>query len=105
PAVAVQVGLPGRRRARRRGNQPRRAPGRALAGRGTRPWGRPLVRRVRDPRLEDPALLHLPRPRLRRPRHRPLSLAGRRRSPGMSPEPPEPPGVLTYAALPRRVVF
>ncbi len=30
---------------------------------------------LRGPRLEDPALLHLSRPRLRRPRHRPLPLA------------------------------
>ena len=37
--------------------------------------GRPLVRRVRDPRLEDPALLHLPRPRLRRKGHGPLPVA------------------------------
>ena len=44
------------------------------AGRA-RVGGRPLVRRVRDPRLEDPALLHLSRSRLCRQGHRPLSLA------------------------------
>ena len=38
---------------------------------------RPLVRRVRGPRLADPALLHLSRPRLRRPRHHPLPMARR----------------------------
>ncbi len=37
--------------------------------------GRPLVRRVRDPRLADSALLHLSRPRLRRQGHGPLSVA------------------------------
>ena len=44
---------------------------RARVGRG------PLVRRVRDPRLADPALLHLPRPRLRGQGHRALSVASR----------------------------
>ena len=38
-----------------RGHQPRRAPGRPVAGRRARVGRRPLVRRVRDPRLEDPA--------------------------------------------------
>ena len=37
----------------------------AVAGRRPRLGGRALVRRVRDPRLPDPAGLHLPRPRLR----------------------------------------
>ncbi len=36
---------------------------------------RPVVRRLRDPRLSDPAVLHLPGPRLRRTRHRTVSLA------------------------------
>ena len=35
----------------------------------------PPVRRLRGPRLPHPALLHLPRPRLCGPRHRPLSVA------------------------------
>ena len=39
----------------------------------------PLVRRVRSARLPDPALLHLPRSRLRRPGHGALSLAVGRR--------------------------
>ena len=43
---------------------------------GVEEWkGRSLVRRVRGPRLADPALLHLSRPRLRRRGHRPLPLA------------------------------
>jgi hypothetical protein len=42
---------------------------------GPRVGGRPLVRRLRDPRLEDPALLHLPGPRLRRQGHRTVPLA------------------------------
>src|SRR5262245_7411243 len=37
--------------------------------------GGALVRRVRDPRLEDPPLLHLPRPGLCREGHRPLPVA------------------------------
>src|SRR6266581_204759 len=36
---------------------------------------RPVVRRLRDPRLPDPAVLHLPGPRLRRTRHSTVSLA------------------------------
>ena len=43
---------------------------------GVPEWARrPLVRRVRDPRLADPPLLHLPRPRLRRQGHRALPVA------------------------------
>ena len=38
-----------------------------MAGRQPGVGGGALVRRVRGPRLADPALLHLPRPRLRRP--------------------------------------
>ena len=56
----------GQRHVRLRGHEPRRAPGRPVAGRRSRVGRRPLVRRVRDPRLQDPAVLHLPRPRLRR---------------------------------------
>src|SRR5262245_45132321 len=37
--------------------------------------GRALVRRLRDPRLENPPLLHLPRPGLCRKGHRPLPVA------------------------------
>ena len=50
------------------------------------PWragvshARPMVRRVRSARLPHPAVLHLPRSRLRRPRHGALSLAVRRRA-------------------------
>ena len=44
---------------------------------GVPEWGAgSLVRRVRDPRLPDPAGLHLPRPRLRGEGHRALPLAG-----------------------------
>ena len=64
-----------------RGHELRRAPGRRVARRGDA--RRPLVRRVRGARLPDPALLHLPRPRLRGRRHRPLPLAvGERAQPG-----------------------
>ena len=38
-----------------------------------------VVRRVRGPRLLDPALLHLSRSRLRGSRHRPVPVAGARR--------------------------
>src|SRR5712691_2304156 len=53
-------------RLRRGGHQPRGAQGRALARRRARMGRRPVVRRLRDPRLSDPAVLHLPGPRLRR---------------------------------------
>ena len=46
---------------------------RRVAGRGHP--RRALVRRVRGARLAHPALFHLPRPRLRRQGHRPLSVA------------------------------
>ena len=60
---------------RGRGDELRRAPGRAVA-RGRAGVGRrALVRRLRDPRLADPPLLHLPRPGLRGQRHRALPLA------------------------------
>ena len=43
---------------------------------GVPEWaGRPVVRRVRDPRLEDPAVLHLPGPGLRGQGHRALPVA------------------------------
>ena len=74
PLFALQLDLLGQRRRRLRGHQPWRAQGRPMARRRAGMAGRPLVRRVRDPRLEDPALLHLSRPRLRRQGHRPLSL-------------------------------
>ncbi|CAA9525579.1 MAG: hypothetical protein AVDCRST_MAG13-3705, partial [uncultured Solirubrobacteraceae bacterium] len=61
---------------RGRGHELRRAPGRDLAG-GRHALG-PLVRRLRGARLPDPALLHLPRPGLRGPGHRPLRVARRR---------------------------
>ena len=77
---------------RLRGHQPRRAPGWSVAGRQPGVGGRTLVRRVRGARLADPALLHLPRPRLRRPGPRPLPLARR--------------GVrFEYTSHPGRVVF
>ena len=64
------------------GTSLRRARGRVVA-RGRDARG-PVVRRLRGPRLPDPALLHLPRPRLRRARHRPLPVAvgGRARRAG-----------------------
>jgi hypothetical protein len=64
-------------RLRVRGDERRRPPGRRVAGR--RDARGPLVRRLRGARLPDPALLHLSRSGLRRPRHSALSLAlGRR---------------------------
>ena len=70
----LQLDLLGQRPRRLRGRQPWRAQGRAMARRRAGMGRRPLVRRVRDPRLEDPALLHLSRPRLRGEGHRALSL-------------------------------
>src|SRR5712692_2627409 len=63
---------------------------------------RPVVRRVRGPGLPDPPVLHLPRPRLRRPGHRSVSVAV-----GPGPRSLEAPGMnaFTYDALPGRVVF
>ena len=75
PLLALQLDLLGQRRRGVRGHQPRRAQGRTVARRRSRMGGGPLVRRLRDPRLEDPALLHLPRPGLRRQGHGPLSVA------------------------------
>src|SRR5258708_10537092 len=73
--LALQLDLLRKRPRRLRGRQPRRAPRRSVARRRARMGRGPVVRRLRDPRLEDPALLHLSRPGLRRPRHRALSLA------------------------------
>ena len=55
PLLALQLDLLGQRHHRRRGHQPRRTPGRSVARRFARVRRRPLVRRLRDPRLEDPA--------------------------------------------------
>ena len=44
----------------------------ARGARACRSGARPVVRRVRDPGLPDPAGVHLPGPRLRRAGHRPL---------------------------------
>ena len=75
PLLALQLDLLRQRHRRLRRHQPRRAPGRPVARRRARMGGRPLVRRLRNPRLEDPALLHLPRPGLRREGHGALSVA------------------------------
>ena len=97
--VGVQLDLHRHGRPRVRRDQPRRAPRRAVAGRRPRLGGRPLVRRLRDPGLEDPALLHLPRSGLRRQGHAALPVArGERRTHGDV-------SGFTYDALPGRVVF
>src|SRR5262249_38543718 len=75
PLRQLQLDLLGQRLRRLRGNQPRRAPRRPLARRRPRLGRRPLVRCLRDPRLEDPARVHLSRSRLRREGHPALSLA------------------------------
>ena len=78
--LALQLDHDRQRHVRLRGHEPRRAPRRSLAGGRRGVEGRPLVRCVRGARLPDPTLLHLPRSRLRRRRHRPLRLAARRSS-------------------------
>ena len=82
PLLRVQLGLLGIGRRRVRGHEPRRAPRRPVAGRRARVGGRALVRRVRDPRLPDPAGLHLPRPRLRGEGHRSATRGWRGRRAG-----------------------
>ena len=71
----LQLDLLGQRHPGRRGHESRRAPRRPVASGSPRIGCRALVRCLRDPRLEDPAGLHLPRPRLRRKGHRPISVA------------------------------
>ena len=72
-----QLDLLRRRHDRLRGDELRRARGRTLARRRAGVGGGALVRRVRDPRLADPPLLHLSRSRLRRSRHHAVPVAGR----------------------------
>ncbi len=71
----LQLDLHRHRPVRLRRHELRRACRRPLARGRARVGRRPLVRRVRGARLPDPALLHLPRSRLRRQGHGTLPMA------------------------------